>query len=132
MAFLKVKDESGKRRLYLFLFTHPNGDNSVKIGVASGESSVERMLQQIRSYFMMFRTTPMIAIKRDREIPAEEVFSMETKLHQYFCDRQYKCAGKWDGSTEHFSDVSVEEAVWAYTEITEGREITALPPGFDG
>jgi len=93
----------------------------VKIGKASGSSSKERMLQINGSIFDKFRTTAMISIKRDREVPEDMVFKYETVLHRFFCDYQYNSKHKFDGVSECFA-IPLEDAVQAYEAVIEGSE----------
>ncbi len=119
MAFLTVGKERPKtRRLYIMDITLPSGMKTVKIGVASGASSKERMLQLVSSIYDKFRTTPMIKIKRDREVPADKVFKYETMLHHYFEDYRYETKHKFDGVTENFC-IPLDDAVQAYEAVLD-------------
>jgi len=122
MAFLKRGESpSKKRRLYLLEIEMPSGMQCVKIGVASGNNSLERMMQVNRDIFMKFRYTAKIGIKRDREVDADVVFKYETMLHRFFRDHQYIPPRKFDGSTELFA-VPLEDAVQAFEAVLEGYE----------
>jgi len=105
----------------------------VKIGVASGESSVERMFQVNRDYFMRNRESFKCKIKRDREVPADKVFAYETTLHKFFKSCQYIPKTKFDGSTELFL-APLEDIVQAYEAVIEGEVPTfsySIEPGKD-
>lgn len=123
MAFLTVGKEPPKKkqRLYIMEITLPSGMNVVKVGKASGPSSKERMLQICSSIYDDQRTTPMIKIKRDREVDAEYVFKFENTLHRFFANYKYESKAKWDGITECFC-VPVEDVVQAYELVIEGVE----------
>jgi len=125
MAFLKVGEAPPckKRRLYLSIWKHPNGEVTCKIGVASGSASVDRMLQQQRDYFMKYRSTCMVRIKRDREIPSDSVFKFETTFKNFFKFYQ-NTMFTFDGHSEHFT-IDEEAAIQAYDAIIKGNE-----PGF--
>ena len=131
MAFLKVgKAPSAKQRLYLLEITMPSGMKCVKIGKASGGSSVNRMMEICLDIYQKFRTTPMIKIKRDREVPADKVFKYEAMLHRYFKEYQYVPTTKFSGSTELFA-IPVDDAVQAFEAAIEGLEpedAYILPP----
>ena len=123
MAFLTIgKDPKGaKQRLYLMEITLPSGMKVVKCGKASGESSKARMLQICASIYDKFRTTPMIKIKRDKEVPTDLVFKYETNVHRFFKDYHYHTKTKFDGSGECFT-VPVDDMVAAYEAVIEGNE----------
>jgi len=120
VSFLKVGTPPGnKRRLYLFDITLKSGLKVVKIGVASHNSSVDRMFQVNRDYFMKYRESFRCTIKRDREVPADKCFQMETILHKFFKDYQYTPKVRFDGSTELFC-IPLSDAVQAYEAVIEG------------
>jgi len=98
----------------------PSGLTVVKIGKSSGHSSKERMQQINGSIFDKFRTTAMISIKRDREVPSDLVFKYETTLHHFFADYQYNTPHKFSGSTETFV-IPLEDAVMAYEAVISGE-----------
>ena len=120
--FLKVGEGAPKQaqRLYLLEITLPSGLVLCKIGKASGASSVTRMMQIVESIYNKFRRTPMIYIKRDREVPADKVFQYEAELHRYFKSCQYITTHKWSGCTEAFC-IPLEDAVMAYESVIEGN-----------
>lgn len=121
MSFLKVgKAPSSKQRLYILDIELPSGMKLVKIGKASGPSAKERMLQINGSIFDKFRCTAKISIKRDREVSSEEVFKMETTLHQYFSTYQYNTPHKWSGCTEAFT-IPLADAVMAFEAVIDGQ-----------
>jgi len=126
MAFLKVgSDEKKKRRLYIMEILMPIGDDAsgltvIKIGVASGNSSKERMLQICGSIFDAHRRTPMIAIKRDREVPGDKVFKYEAILHAFFKNYKYNFKNKWSGSTECFV-IPLDDAKQAFEAVIEDQ-----------
>lgn len=121
MAFLKVGSEPvKKRRLYLMDIEMPSGIKLCKIGVASGASSKERMLQINGSIFDKFRCTAKISIKRDREVLAEDVFKMESTLHKFFASCQYETKHKFDGCTETFT-IPLEDGVMAFEAVVAGN-----------
>ena len=134
MSFLKVggKPTVKKQRLYLLEIELPSGMQVVKIGKASGSSSKERMLQINGSIFDKFRCTAKISIKRDREVPADQVFEFETLLHRFFVACKYESKTKWDGVTECFC-IPIDDAVQAYEAVIDGNvpeHVYALP-GFE-
>jgi len=122
MAFLKVGAEppKPKRRLYLFDITLKSGMRVVKIGVASHNSSLDRMMAVNRSYYQKYRSTFMCSIKRDREVPAEKCFKYETILHRFFKNYQYTPTVPFDGSTELFA-IPIDDAVMAFEAVLEGQ-----------
>ena len=121
MAFLSVGQEPKKgRRLYLMEITLPSKMVVVKIGVASGGNSTSRMMQIVESIYQKLRRTPMVYIKRDREVPADMVFKYESMLHQFFKAYQYESKTRWDGVTECFT-IPLEDAVQAYEAVIEGN-----------
>lgn len=130
MSFLKVGEKvKPKQRLYIMEIVLPSGMPVVKIGKASGPSSKERMLQICSSIYDMFRTTPSMKIKRDREVPEDKVFKYETILHRFFKDYRYETKHKWSGNTECFV-VPIADVVQAYEAVIAGNEpdfVYALP-----
>lgn len=120
MSFLKVgKEPTKSRRLYLMDITLPTGMRVIKIGVASGGSSKERMLQVCGGIYDKYRTTPSIHIKRDREVPGDKAFKYEATLHKFFSNVQYTPKYKFDGSTELFA-APIDDIVQAYELVIEG------------
>lgn len=95
------------------------GMTIIKVGKASGQSSKERMLQICGSIYDRRRSTPMIKIVRDREVPADMVFKYETILLQFFADYQYSSKDKWSGSSECFV-IPKEDAIQAYEAVLDG------------
>lgn len=121
--FLTVGESAG-HRLYLMRFQL---DDTVvyKIGKASGTSSVTRMLQIIRDYFMKYRVTPIVSIKRDR--PCADAFKIEADLHHHFSNLRYSPEKAFTGSTECFH-TDEDYAVDLYERALAGEDIRALPP----
>ena len=71
-----------------------------KVGKSSGKSSIDRLMQLIRSHFMKYRYTPFATIKRDRA--TNNAFAIETQLHHEFKQYQYYHDKKVDGANEWF------------------------------
>ena len=119
--FLKVGSTPKKqRRLYLMKITLPTGMEVIKVGVSSGVSSKERLLQICSGIYDKYRSTPMIKLLRDREVDADSVFKYETILHQYFADYRYKTKKVFDGVTEMFV-IPPDDAIQAYMAVIEGQ-----------
>ena len=112
-----LHDDPSKDRLYIFHITFENGMQVVKIGKASGDHSVDRMLQIQRDYFKTNRVTFLCRIKRDRVVP-ENVFKYETELHHFFKDYKYTAKSSFDGSNELFV-VHPQAAVDVYDYLME-------------
>jgi len=123
MAFMKVGiAPTTSRRLYLMHITMPSGVVLHKFGVASGSSSKDRLLQICGSIFDKFRQTPMIKLIRDREVPAEEVFKLESTLHKFFSSYRYDSPHKFDGVTECFVlPEDSGDAITAYELVITGE-----------
>ena len=120
MSFMKVGEAPiKKQRLYLMEIVLPSGITVVKVGKASGNSSVNRMMQIVESIYNKFRKTPMIYIKRDQEVPIDMVFKYETILHQFFQNYQYQTKQKWSGCTEAFC-VPLDDALIAFNLVCDG------------
>ncbi len=121
LLFLKVGTALKKKgRLYLMEITLPSKMVVVKVGVASGENSTSRMMQIVESIYQKFRKTPMIYIKRDREVTDDMIFKYEGILHKFFSGYRYETKHKWSGCTEAFV-VPLEDAVQAYEAVIEGN-----------
>lgn len=120
--FLKVGGPAPqqKQRLYLMEITLPSGMVVCKVGKASGPSSTSRMMQLVESIYNKFRRTPMVYIKRDKEITDGKVFELETRLHQFFSEYRYESKQKFDGVTECFV-VPLSDAVIAFDLVTDGE-----------
>lgn len=120
MAFLSVgKNPSKKQRLYILEFTIL-GEKVYKIGKASGTSSVDRLMDIVRSYFTAYRITPEVKIVRDREVPDDKVFEYETCLHKFFANYTYQPSKSFSGSTELF-EVCKDDVIQAYEAVIEGN-----------
>ena len=120
MALLTVgKEVTKKARLYLMEITLPSKMVVVKIGKASGPSSVNRMMQIVESVYQKFRRTPMIYIKKDQEVLSDVVFKYETILHNFFKDYQYVTPHKFTGSTECFT-IPLSDGLQAYEAVLQG------------
>ena len=104
------------RRVYLLDITFKSGMKVIKIGVSSGKSSLDRMLQIQRDYYNKYRVTFICNIKRDRAV--EDAFKAETALHKFFQDYKYTPKIAFDGSTELFC-IYPEAAVEALEYILE-------------
>ena len=127
MAFLKVGVAPSKeRRLYLMRIKLPSDQTVFKLGVASGRSAKERMLQINGSIFDKYRETAMIKIVRDRKVDADNVFNLETSLHHFFCMYKHSDLYKWDGVTECFT-VEQDVAIQAYEAALDGVEFPKEP-----
>jgi len=123
MAFLTVGETPVKyRRLYLMRIILPSGMVVHKFGVASGNSSKERMLQICGSIFDKFRETPRIKLLRDRKVEADIVFKYENILHRFFSEYRYESKHKFDGITECFVlPDDGEDAIMAYEAVIDSQ-----------
>jgi len=103
------------RRVYIIRARFESTSTPVfKIGVSSGKSSVDRLLQLERSFFMKYRYMFFAAIKRDR--PAPNAFAIETELHHRFADKRYYHDKPIDGKDEWFK-VEEDELLRAYDDL---------------
>lgn len=93
-------DEPKQKRVYILAIRFENGMECIKIGVSSGPSSLDRMLQIQRDYFNKNRTTFLCRIIRDR--PTDNAYKIESTLHRFFKEYQYTPQTRFDGSTELF------------------------------
>jgi len=89
------------------------------------------MMQIVESVYQKFRKTPMVYIKRDREVSGEEVFKMEATLHRFFKNYRYDTPHKFSGSTECFT-IPLADGVMAYDAVVSGEvpSFTYELPGF--
>ena len=88
-------------RVYIIRAKFSSTDTPVfKIGKSSGKSSVDRLLQLQRSFFMKYRYMFFAAIKRDRE--CVNAFQIETELHHLFAPFKYYHDKPVDGKDEWF------------------------------
>ncbi len=88
-------------RVYIFKVKLDSREGYIyKIGKSSGKSSIDRLLQVQRAFFMQYRYITFAAIIRDR--PIANAFEIETKLHQHFKEKNYYHGKKFDGSHEFF------------------------------
>ncbi len=101
MAFMKVSGDPDKEKCTLYVMKFVLDDKRVvyKVGITC-INPVDRMLQILRSFFMVYRYMPRASIKRFRKV--ENHFEKETQMHQEFAD--YRCVfdSVFDGHTECF------------------------------
>jgi hypothetical protein len=109
-------EREGEGRLYLLWIQLKSGLKVVKFGKSSGSSSVDRMMQIQRDYFMKNRWTFICNLKRDRAV--DNVFQYEHELHEFFKEYQFKPKIPFDGSTEIFI-VNWDAAVDVYEYLLE-------------
>jgi len=120
------KDKQNIKRLYLFEITFESGMKVVKIGKASGRSSVDRMMQIQRDFFNKCRTTFLCRIRRDRPIDKDLVFKYEAEMHKFFREYQYKAPVEFDGHTECFA-IPIEDAIKVYEYLEAGNSLENEP-----
>ena len=85
-----------------------------KVGKSSGRSSVDRLMQIQRSFFMSHRYTFFCSIIRDRE--CQDAFTVETRLHKLFKGDNFYHGKKFEGSTEFFK-CEEDELLRAYDDL---------------
>ena len=104
------------RRVYIFKGKFDNAYDGYiyKVGVASGKSSVDRLMQVQRSFFMAHRYTFFCNIIRDRS--CDDAFAVETRLHKLFKGENFYHGKKFDGSTEFFK-CEEDELLRAYDDL---------------
>jgi len=122
MAFLTVGKPPGgtDRRLYILEVTI-YGEKYLKIGVASGHSAKDRMMQIAGSFFDKYRELPIIKIRRDQKVPEDKCFEYETRLHQFFKAYSHTPVVPFSGSTELFDLCDREDdVIQAYEAVIDG------------
>lgn len=118
----KINRDVKIERLYILEIWLDGNDFPIyKIGKSSGKSSKQRMLSIIGSYYDAYRVTPIIKIKRDREVT--DVFTKETMLHKYYKKVQYKSKKRFSGNTELFHIEDVEGLYDVYNRVIKGEDV---------
>ena len=107
MKILKFQEDGSRLTLY-------------KIGKSSGKSSVDRMLQLMRSHFMQYRYSPFITIKRDRA--CENAFEIESTLHRQFKENRFFYDKPVEGKNEHFYIDREDVLLKAYDELIPAKK----------
>jgi len=113
---LDMIGSSGK--LYVMRFILP--DKTVyKIGMTSEPRATDRLMEIVRSYYNVYRETPIAKIMRYRS--CDDVYAVEAMLHRYFKD--YKCEFKkpFDGCTEIF-EIDEEVVIDVYDRARDGED----------
>jgi len=115
MAFFKTnKDlDASKGRVYLFEFILLDGTRVHKIGMCNSSRSTDRFMEVLRAFFNVYRYTPIARILRDKEVVTPRL--VEKHLHSLASDYKYSFDNKFDGSTEFFIGLPIEEVKGYYT-----------------
>ena len=90
-----------------------------KIGKSSETRSVDRMMEVMRSFFMVHRYTPYVVLKRDR--PIENAFELEAKLHRHFKEYKYYFDKPFDGCQEFFAIPREDQLLKIYDEMLPAK-----------
>ncbi len=121
-SFFK-QDRTDEGKLYIIKTKFREEDDWVyKIGVTTKEQPIDRLLEILRSHFVINRYIPECTIKRFKTVT--RVYNKETKMHRYFKEDQYIPEKKFQGSTEFFK-VEEELLLQVYKDCTEGVDINS-------
>lgn len=121
-SFFK-QDRTDEGKLYIIKTKFREEEDWVyKIGVTTKEQPIDRLLEILRSHFMINRYIPECTIKRFKTVTT--VYSKETKMHKYFKEQQYIPEKKFQGSTEYFK-VNEELLLQVYKDCIEGTDINS-------
>lgn len=125
MFFVKGKgllkdDQYG--RLYVFKITLDSGEIVHKVGMCFSDRATDRMLEVLRSFYMVYRYVPRCEIRRDKKVLVPKL--VEKHMHDLLEELSYTFDKSFDGCTEFFNDVD-EEPLLEYLDSFEYREMLA-------
>ena len=112
--------EDGYGRLYVLKFELDNGVILHKVGMCSSNRTVDRMMEILRSYFMVYRVVPKVTLRKDKKVVVPLL--VEKHLHSLLADWNFRFDKKFDGSTEFFTDID-EEVLLDYIDKFDYREL---------
>ena len=111
--------DDGYGRLYVLRF-EIDGVILHKVGMCSSNRTVDRMMEILRSYFMVFRCIPNVTMRKDKKVVAPLL--VEKHLHGLLVEWRYKFDKKFDGSTEFFEGLD-EEVLLDYIDKFDYNEL---------
>ena len=122
--FFRKKTESenidGYGRLYVMRFEFPDGLVLHKVGMCNTNRTLDRMMEILRSFFVVNRFIPNVKIRKDKKVVVPLL--VEQHMHSLLEEFSFEFDDKFDGSTEFFYDLD-EEAVLDYLDSFDYREL---------
>jgi hypothetical protein len=100
MYLKRTIERSGGGRLYLLRFALKQGFIVHKIGICYSDRSTDRMMEILRSWFMVYRYVPETYLRLDYSTGVPVL--LEKYLHSYFKEYKWEPDKKVQGSTEMF------------------------------
>ena len=90
-------------RIYVIRIVLPDGTIVHKIGMTNSDRAVDRMMEILRSWFMVFRFVPYAELKLDMNTNYPK--QLESHIHKILNHKQFIPRLKVDGGTEMFSNI---------------------------
>ena len=121
MAFLSVNkdiDDESAGILYILVFRLDDGTEVYKIGVTKRKIQ-ERVVEILASFWISFRYFPYCYPKRFKK--TSDVYKKETEMHQLLDEFRFEFDKRFDGSTEFFSGVELDEILDKYEKCLKGK-----------
>ena len=123
----KVGKRKDKRsefgRLYVIKLVLKDGTEVHKIGMCNSDRSTDRMMEILRSFFMVYRYVPYAELRRDKKVRIPYV--VETHIHRLLKEYRYRFDKKFSGSNEAFEideDSFLEYLdAFRYEELLDGQ-----------
>ena len=100
----KVGKRKDKRsefgRLYVIKLVLKDGTEVHKIGMCNSDRSTDRMMEILRSFFMVYRYVPYAELRRDKKVRIPYI--VESYIHRLLKEYRYKFDKKFNGNSEAF------------------------------
>ena len=103
------KNKVGVGRLYILQLTLDNTEVIHKIGMCYTPRSTDRMLEILRSWFMVYRYIPETRMKLDFE--TEVPYELDKHVHEILRDFKWVPDKKVDGAQEMFRGLAEREVI---------------------
>jgi len=129
MFFTRKKLEGkndGYGRLYVIKFEFDGGLVLHKVGMCNTNRTLDRLLEILRSFFVLKRYMPRVTIRKDKKTIAPLL--VEKHMHGLLDEWNYDFGFRFDGSTEFFHSLD-EEVLFDYLDNFDYRELLRTTVG---
>ena len=92
-----------------------------KIGLTRREEVVDRLGEICLSFFNVFRYIPRCHLVKFSK--CDNPLKVEMDLHKFFSSNKVRFVKKFNGSTEFFSSLDIEELKRVYKDAIDGKDI---------